>query len=220
MEYIYSEFHSREPLELNNAEIEHLKLLNLNLNGKSTFEVGCGGRGDITNYLVQNGAKVTLNDAREENIKILLKTYNLNLNYNTQDLNHENYNINEKFDIIINYGVMYHLQFPEIAIKNLSNLCNEYMILCSVTNGTDSVDKNIVGESSAVNQAIDNIGSRPGRQFFINELKKNFKIVYTPTILPNYIDFPSSFPSNNGFNRVIFIGSHINLDNNSFLKRV
>lgn len=208
-------------LEINKARIEHLDSLNLDFNYKKVFETGCGGRGDITRYLLSKNAIVTLNDYREENIKALLNALNVNLDYNTWDLNKE-VSIDKKFDIIICYGTLYHLNKPEEAIINFSKLCKEFLVLSTITNGQNDESINIVSESLEMNnQAGDGYGCRPGRLFIYNTLKKNFKYVYLIKTQPKYKDFPLKFPSNiNDELRNVFIGSHIKLENNLFVEEL
>jgi hypothetical protein len=57
---ILASFHYKEAIELNLARINHFASLNINLNNKTILETGCGGRGDITNYLLSQKAIVTL----------------------------------------------------------------------------------------------------------------------------------------------------------------
>ena len=206
-------FHTPEPLRLNKAIVEHLGLLNLELQGKNILETGCGGRGDITKFLLSKGGIVTLNDYRLDNILFLMKTLGVELNYNTQNLNEATYDINETYDIIISYGTLYHLTYPERLLTNLSKICKEYMILCTCMNGTDNNNKNLVIETDHVHQSIDTVGCRPGKTYLVNELKKNFKFVYSLNILPNHEDFQFNY-----YNRIILIGSHIEINNDYFYK--
>ena len=53
-------FNYKGALEINRARIQHLDTLNLNFTNKSVLETGCGGKGDITRYLLSKNAIVTL----------------------------------------------------------------------------------------------------------------------------------------------------------------
>jgi len=217
-------FNCKGALELNKARVEHLDSLNLDFSYKKVFETGCGGRGDITRYLLSKNAIVTLNDCREENIKALLNVLNVNLDYNTWDLNKE-VPLDKKFDIIICYGTLYHLNKPEEAIINFSNLCNEFLVISTITSGQNDESINIIGENVQMNnQAGDGYGCRPGRLFIYNTLKKNFKHVYLIKTQPKYHEFPLKFPTNivdlNKEFRNIFIGSHIKLENDLFVEEL
>jgi len=210
---IFQAFNNKESVNLNLARIKHFKSLNLNLNNKNVLETGCGGIGNITQCLLSLNANVTLNDSRIENINFLLKTINKEIPYNNWDLN-EILPDDKIFDIIFCYGTLYHLTKPDIAIKNLSKICKEYLIISTVTNGTNDDTSNILFEHNSPTQGHYGYGCRPGRQFVYNELSKNFKYVYMLKTQPNHEDFPLSFPSAHHASRNIFIGSHILLNNN------
>ena len=53
-------FNYKGALEINDARIQHLDSLQLNFNNKTVFETGCGGRGDITRYLLSKNARNVL----------------------------------------------------------------------------------------------------------------------------------------------------------------
>ena len=75
-------FNYKGALEINYARITHLDTLQLNFNNKTVFETGCGGRGDITRYLISKNAIVTLNDYRKENIMALMNSLQRKFDYN------------------------------------------------------------------------------------------------------------------------------------------
>lgn len=209
-------FFGEDAISINEARIKHLDSLNLNLKTKKILETGCGGKGDITKYLLNQTQDITLNDCRIDNIKNLLENINKNLKYNTWDLNND-LPSDEIFDIIICYGTLYHLTKPDIAIKNLSKICKDYLIISTCVNGNDDNQINIVDEGNFPTQGKDGYGCRPGRQFVYSNLQKHFNYVYTLKTQPNHKDYPLEFPSNNEVNRCIFIGSHNKIDNELFL---
>lgn len=45
-------FYSNDSFLLNKKRIEHLDRLKLNFKNKTVLETGCGGKGDITSYLL------------------------------------------------------------------------------------------------------------------------------------------------------------------------
>jgi hypothetical protein len=214
-------FHYQGALDINKARIEHLDSLNLNFTNKTVLETGCGGRGDFTRYLLSKNAIVTLNDYRQENITSLLRSLNKNLDSNTWDLN-KAFPSDKKFDIIVSYGTLYHLNKPEDAIINFSKSCNEFLVLSTCTNGKNDESINVTSENVAVNnQAGDGFGCRPGRLFLFNTLRRNFQYVYLVKTQPNNSEFPLHFPTNTVSNaRNIFIGSHIKLENDLLVEEV
>jgi len=217
MSHIKRSFFYDAALQINTDRIAHLETLDLSFAGKTVLETGCGGCGDFTSYLVSKGAKVVLNDVREENIKSLLENKGLSLEYNTWNLNLAAPD-NVKFDIIFSYGTLYHLSRPEVALKSFADLCREFAIISTCTSGKNDSDPNHIPEWNGNEMAADGTGCRPGRVFVYNELKKHFKNVYMLRTQPKNPDYPLHFPNNNGgAQRNIFIGSHIDIDNPNFV---
>lgn len=209
-------FFGEDAISINEARIKHLDSLNLNLKSKKILETGCGGKGDITNFLLNYTEDITLNDCRLDNIKNLLETIGKDLKYNTWDLNND-LPKEELFDIIICYGTLYHLTKPDIAIENLSKICKDFLIMSTCVNGKNDNEINIVNEGNFPTQGKDGYGCRPGRKFIYSNLQKHFNYVYTLKTQPNHKDYPLNFPSNNVVNRCIFVGSHIEINNDLFL---
>lgn len=219
--YVKNSFYYPGALEINKARINHLAKLKLNFKDKKILETGCGGIGDITKFLYDEKAIITLNDYRKENIDALLSNTNLTLKYNTWDLNEIiNNNNNKKFDIIVCYGTLYHLTKLENAFLNLANLCNEYVIISTCTSGKNDEEINIVDEGNSNEQSSNGKGSRPGRLLIWNLLKKNFKYTYCIKSQPNNSDYPLSFPSDHSSSRNIFIGSHVKINNENLVENL
>ena len=96
------------------------------------------------------GANIILSDSREENIDYLQSNlyrtyYKLNENQISIGKNLVKYvwDMNEDIpseinvDIIICFGTLYHLNNPEKALLNLSNICKEFCFISTATNGRD-----------------------------------------------------------------------------------
>ena len=215
-ENVTNSFYYTAARDLNFARIKHLNSLNLDFSNKKILETGCGGVGDITQFLISKNADVTLNDVRKENIDSLLINVKKSLSFNLWDLN-SIINDVEKFDIIVCYGTLYHLTKVENAIKNLANLCKEYTIISTCTSGKNDYDCNIVYEGFGNEQSNTQYGSRPGRFYIWEKLSENFKYVYCVKTQPYNEDYPLVFPSNHHASRNIFIGSHIELTNELFV---
>lgn len=128
-------------------------------NGKTVLELGCG-YADIGNTLYKYGADVVVADGRKEHLEVVssrhphLKTIHIN-----QD---ENWNLNQKFDIIIHWGVMYHLK-PSSISRDIANTLMHTDIACFETEVSDSNDPNFCPSisESGFDQAISEIGSKP-----------------------------------------------------------
>jgi 2-polyprenyl-6-hydroxyphenyl methylase/3-demethylubiquinone-9 3-methyltransferase len=111
--------------QINNRNIRNLKIL----------DVGCGG-GIICEPLARLGAKVTGIDFAPNNIiaaKIHSKKNKLKINYINKDI--EKSKLDEKFDIILMFEVLEHLDNWKKTIKNIKkNLNKNGLIIISTIN--------------------------------------------------------------------------------------
>ena len=111
--------------QINNRNIRNLKIL----------DVGCGG-GIICEPLARLGAKVTGIDFAPNNIiaaKIHSKKNKLKINYINKDI--EKSKLDEKFDVILMFEVLEHLDNWKKTIKNIKkNLNKNGLIIISTIN--------------------------------------------------------------------------------------
>ncbi len=124
--------------QVNNRNIRNLKIL----------DVGCGG-GIICEPLARLGAKVTGIDFAPNNIiaaKIHSKKNKLKINYINKDI--EKSELDEKFDIILMFEVLEHLDNWKKTIKNIKkNLNNNGLIIIS------TINRNLLSKLFAINIA-------------------------------------------------------------------
>ena len=124
--------------QINNRNIRNLKIL----------DVGCGG-GIICEPLARLGAKVTGIDFAPNNI-IAAKTHSkknkLKINYINKDI--EKSKLDEKFDIILMFEVLEHLDNWKKTIKNIKkNLNKNGLIIIS------TINRNLLSKLFAINIA-------------------------------------------------------------------
>ena len=124
--------------QINNRNIRNLKIL----------DVGCGG-GIICEPLARLGAKVTGMDFAPNNIiaaKIHSKKNKLKINYINKDI--EKSKLDEKFDIILMFEVLEHLDNWKKTIKNIKkNLNKNGLIIIS------TINRNLLSKLFAINIA-------------------------------------------------------------------
>jgi len=124
--------------QINNRNIRNLKIL----------DVGCGG-GIICEPLARLGAKVTGIDFAPNNIiaaKIHSKKNKLKINYINKDI--EKSKLDEKFDIILMFEVLEHLDNWKNTIKNIKkNLNKNGLIIIS------TINRNLLSKLFAINIA-------------------------------------------------------------------
>ncbi len=124
--------------QINNKDIKNLKIL----------DVGCGG-GIICEPLARLGANVTGIDFSPNNIqaaKLHSKKNKLKINYIYKDI--EKSKFNEKFDIIIMFEVLEHLDNWKKTIKSIKkNLNKDGIIIIS------TINRNLLSKLFAINIA-------------------------------------------------------------------
>ena len=91
------------------------------LSGLDILDVGCGG-GLVSESLANLGANVTAIDFVENNIKIAKKhsqKNKLKINYICSDI--ENYNFSKKYDLIVLFEILEHLENWQHFIYKIKN---------------------------------------------------------------------------------------------------
>jgi 2-polyprenyl-3-methyl-5-hydroxy-6-metoxy-1,4-benzoquinol methylase len=208
-------FHSHDYLRHNARRQEHLASLGIPVAGTSVLEVGAG-IGDHTHYFLDRGCRVTITEAREDNLRLLRKRYP------SKDIRHLDLEEpialkDAPFDIVYCYGTLYHLSDPGSAIKYLSENCAGKLLLETCVSFGNEVSINPALENQkSLSQAISGKGCRPTRPWVMRELQKYFEFVYASVTQPNHEEFPIDWTSRgNGvpFSRAVFVGSRSPIDN-------
>jgi len=163
-------------------------VLNKNkLNKTKILDIGCGG-GLISEGVSKLGADVTGIDFVKENIKVAkmhAKKNNLNINYIVKDFEKEK--ITSKFDVIIIFEVLEHLNDWELFLKKIRlNLKKNGILIIS------TINKNLISK------------------FFTLDIAENF-LKWIPLNTHNYYKFikPEEldfFLSTNNFKQIKFKG--------------
>lgn len=138
--------------------------------GKTLLEVGCG-HAHIGKYFYDLGAKVTVCDDRSEHIEYVNSIYP-ELNASVVDLDTEF--PFEKFDIIIDMGVIYHLSNYRYHMEKVCNLCT-WIIMESEVVDFSGIDET-VGHSETVkdyDQSLHGLGNRPSIGYIEDLFKRN-----------------------------------------------
>ncbi len=187
-----SHFHSKRYSHLNSRRLEHLASLRISVAGMSVLEVGAG-IGDHSRYYIERGCKITITEARSENLQYLRNRYP-DCNVQFLDLEHPSPIDDSPFDVVHCYGTLHHLGNPEKALKFISQNTAGILFLETQVSFGESEEKNIVSEpKSDPTQAYSGLGCRPTRPWVFNKLKELFEYVYLPSTQPNHEDFPTDW---------------------------
>jgi len=198
------------------AEKAHLVSLKLNWDNKSALEVGAG-IGEHTSFLLDRNCVVTTSDGREDNTAILQRRWGHRTRVRKWDVeNVQDYDAS-RYEILHVYGLLYHLKEPALAIKLLSRLCTNFMVLSTCVQSTDGESEFMLAEDPAdLRNSVNGYGVRPSRQWVFNELLCHFPYAYYTTTQPNHTDYPLEFKTPKlGLTRAVFVASHTSLSNSS-----
>jgi hypothetical protein len=143
--------------------------------GKSVLELG-SYNGYIGSTLQKLGANVTVIEGREENVENIKRDYpNINKTYcynlDCADWPHG------KFDIIIHFGLYYHLEFEHK--NNLINCINNCDLMFFETVIHDSIEEKIhFREESGNDQSMSDNGGAPTSNY-VEKIFKKCDVSYT-----------------------------------------
>jgi hypothetical protein len=135
---------------------------------KTLLELG-GGYGHNGNQFYNLGCKVTSSDARVEHLQNGKKEYP-HIDFEIIDCDKNK--INKKYDIILHWGLLYHLREIEVHLKNVCENCN---IILLETEVADSDDDNFyfITQEEGYDQAYNNCGIRPSEKYVEKVLSNN-----------------------------------------------
>jgi hypothetical protein len=194
------EFHTLDYLRHNARRLEHLAGLGLAVRGLTVLEAGAG-IGDHSQYYVDRGCRVTVTDARAENLAFARRRFPGG-DVRLLDLESPWPATPERWDVVHCYGVLYHVRQPEPALTFLAGRCRQWLFLETCVSFGPHEAINPVGEDSRYySQAAGGTGCRPTRPWVFNRLRRLFEFVYVPRTQPNHEEFPLDWTDPDGFRR-------------------
>jgi SAM-dependent methyltransferase len=134
---------------------------------KSILELACG-LGHIGQHFLELGAEVTFADGRQHLLDMLKQS---NDKVNTLLIDQDSaWHLSNKFDIIIHWGVLYHLDNWKEDLKSTLQHSNLIFLESEVSDSDDAFFEIKVDESDDDDQALHKIGSRPSATLIENTL--------------------------------------------------
>jgi hypothetical protein len=222
-------FHAPFYIRHNQRRLEHLASLGLSLNNKSVLEPGAG-IGDHSLFYLDRGCTVTALEPRPENTDTMRNNLEKSLSPNSNKITIVQAGVeamegmNERFDIVHSYGLLYHLPDPTTAIRLMAQRCAGLLLLeTCVSHGNDISINPLPEPVENPTQAYDGAGCRPTRNWVLDQLRQHFKYVYVPKIQPSHDEFPTDWSKPNtsitGLSRAIFIASRRKLNNDTLKQK-
>jgi SAM-dependent methyltransferase len=176
-------FDAPNSLKENATRIAHLRSLNLQLRGKSVLEIGCG-IGHLSQFFINESCRLLSIDGRQENIEIFKKR-NPEIEARLIDVEQQSLDSLGMFDVVFCYGLLYHLENPFSAIRKISRVCKELLLLETLVCDSDLPVVRIESEPIDSDQALYGVGSRPSPNYVIFALSQaGFTNIYRPIVPP------------------------------------
>lgn len=196
---------------LNSRRLEHLATLGLPVYGRSVLEVGAGV-GDLTEFFLDRGCTVTATDARSDNLDVIARRFRRNDRLTTQplDLDAPEGSTIAPHEVVLCYGVLYHLVRPAETLRFLASKARDMLLLETVVSSDTDDRCELVPESvTRCSQSLRGQGARPSRVWIMKSLAESFEWVYTTRSQPWHGDFPRRWESLDPHRvcRAIFVGS-------------
>jgi len=213
-------FHSNLYLRHNARRLEHLASLGIPVSGLSVLEVGAG-IGDHSHFYIDRGCRITITEARTENLCHLRRLYP-KFSVQVLDMESPSHIEGSPFDLVHCYGLLYHLSNPRQALDFMSRNAKSMLFLETCVSFGDKEEVNNVGETQIdPTQAYSGTGCRPTRAWVFKELHRLFECVYLPRTQPCHEEFPIDWTSPEkhkaSLQRAIFIASREKLENEMLL---
>ena len=181
-------FDAPEALAINEARMSHLESLGLAWAGKRVLDAGCGV-GHLAARLERMGCRVVCVDGREANISSLRERYPA-LEAHVANVERDPLERFGRFDAVFSYGLLYHLENPLQALRNLESVCDELMLLETIICDHELPLVRVEDEGLGMNQALGGLGCRPTPHYVALALNRvGFAHVYAPVSPPEHQDF-------------------------------
>jgi len=206
---------------INEARLDHLASLRLDLSRKSVLEVGAG-IGLLTRFFEDRDCKVLSTDGNPENIRVMQRKYpRRRIEYLDLDRASDLSRLGQ-FDIVFCYGTLYHLSKPEEALRALSDICRGMILLETQVSPGRYSDLLLVHEPAGRAQAVSGVGCRPTRLWVMETLRKYYGHAYITRTQPLHPEFPLEWdilPIRPAY-RAVFVGSKHRLRSLDLLEEI
>jgi SAM-dependent methyltransferase len=179
----------------------------------TALDVGCG-YGYFSKWLSGLGLRVTGIDGRRENVAEASRRYP-NISFQTFDIEHPSITGLGSVDLVLCMGLLYHLENPFRAIRNLCALSRLYLVIETQTAPHRSPVTLLCEEGVAINQSLAYTACVPSRSCLVKMLyRAGFPNVYGAIRPPDHSDFHGSLFRRKL--RIVMLASKEEVDHSNF----
>jgi SAM-dependent methyltransferase len=181
-------FDTEDARAINQARLEHLGSLGLPLTGRRVLDVG-SGPGHLAQFFVERGCTVVSTDTREENIARMKELYPGH-DGRVADVETDDVASLGSFDVVFCYGLLYHLENPVRALRNLVAACDDLLLIETMLVDSPLAVLRLEDEYLSANQAVLGIAHRPSSAWLAMALDRiGMSSVYAAAEPPAHPDY-------------------------------
>ena len=180
-------FDTTEAAALNQARLDHLAGLGLVIDGRSVLEVGAGV-GHLSGFFVDRGCRLVTTEGRPDNVAELRRRF--------PDMRSEVADVEDslgalgRFDIVFCYGLLYHLENPVRALRNMAEVCDDLLLIETMVCDSPLPVARLDDEYLTVNQALRGLAHRPSASYVALALNRiGFDHIYATVPGPAHPDY-------------------------------
>jgi 2-polyprenyl-3-methyl-5-hydroxy-6-metoxy-1,4-benzoquinol methylase len=216
----------------NARRLEHLASLNLDIRGKSVLELGAGV-GDHSLFFLDRGCHVTSIEPRAENVACILHRHATEgVAFPEERHRVIRCGVEEcaaflagaRFQIICNYGLLYHLAEPEAFLRQSAVYCEGLYLLETAVRDLIDTEAAYIEDTAELTNSISGTCRLLSRQEIFDILQQCLPFVYTPVTQPAHEQFLREWSvvprSRLSRHRAVFVGSVTPLDSALLAGRV
>ena len=176
---------------------------------KNALDAGCGV-GFFSKTLDECGLNVRGFDGRKENIVEARKRFP-NLRFETADIQDSSILELGRFDFVLCCGLLYHLENPLLAVRNLRALTEKCLLIESMCIPDEKPLMLLREEPRADDQSLTDVACYPSEGSLVKMLyRAGFAVVYQVRPLPNHGDFHDT--PDHARKRTVLLGSSTPID--------
>lgn len=205
-------FDQPQSMRLAEAKAEFLRDLLTNITRgvdlRTAMDVGCGF-GHFSDFLRGRGFVVRGIDVRPENVAEAESRYP-DIGFGVRDIEDTSVTELGKFDLVLCMGLLYHLENPFCAVRNLFAMTRKVCIIETMIAPFSAPLIAFVEEGDGKDQGRNHLAQIPSESWFLKALcKAGFTFVYGLSRLPAHPDFRRSFLRRR--RRTFFVASRVSL---------
>ncbi len=174
----------------------------------SVLDVGCGV-GYFSEFLTRMDFQVLAVDGREENVTEARNRHS-DIKFLVQDVEDKSITELGAFDLVLCLGLLYHLENPFRAIRNLFSVTGKVLLVESMYVPGPQPMMDLLDEAAAPNQGMNYVAFYPSERCLVKMLyRAGFKFVYRFAQLPAGEQYKATRYRKQS--RTFLVGSNISL---------